>query len=273
MLLMVLTRSSISPLTEMVTFCVRSPRATAVVACAIVRACSVRLAAIVFTESVRSFQVPSTPSTFARPPSLPSVPTSVATRVTSVEKVRRLSTMLLTVFFKSRNSPRTSTLMVLLRSPRATAVLTVAMERTCVVRFEAIMLTRFVSTSHWPLTSSTLAWPPRRPSVPTSTDTRIISSDSVRNCRTMLLTVSLSSRISPWTSTVINSVSTPSATHLVTRAISRTCDVRLSAILLTLSVRSFQIPSTFGTLACPPRRPNVPTSSDMRTTSLAKTRS
>src|ERR1700724_1440966 len=36
-----------------------------------------------FTESVRSFQVPATPGTIAWPPSLPSVPTSRATRVTS----------------------------------------------------------------------------------------------------------------------------------------------------------------------------------------------
>jgi len=34
-----------------------------------------------FTESVRSFHVPATPSTFAWPPSFPSVPTSRATRV------------------------------------------------------------------------------------------------------------------------------------------------------------------------------------------------
>ena len=36
-----------------------------------------------FTESVRSFHVPATPFTSAWPPSLPSVPTSRATRVTS----------------------------------------------------------------------------------------------------------------------------------------------------------------------------------------------
>ena len=36
-----------------------------------------------FTFSVKSFQVPDTPRTSAWPPSLPSVPTSLATRVTS----------------------------------------------------------------------------------------------------------------------------------------------------------------------------------------------
>ncbi len=38
------------------------------------------------TLSVRSFQVPPTPDTCAWPPSLPSVPTSRATRVTSPAK-------------------------------------------------------------------------------------------------------------------------------------------------------------------------------------------
>ncbi len=59
--------------------------ATAVVTLAMLRTCVVRLAASTFTLSVRSFQVPLTPWTSAWPPSLPSVPTSLATRVTSVE--------------------------------------------------------------------------------------------------------------------------------------------------------------------------------------------
>jgi len=62
------------------------PMATAVVTAAMLRTCAVRLDAIEFTESVRSFQVPATPRTSAWPPSLPSVPTSRATRVTSAAK-------------------------------------------------------------------------------------------------------------------------------------------------------------------------------------------
>ena len=46
----------------------------------------VRLLAIELTLSVRSFQVPATPRHLAWPPSLPSVPTSRATRVTSPAK-------------------------------------------------------------------------------------------------------------------------------------------------------------------------------------------
>lgn len=44
----------------------------------------------------------------------------------------------------------------------------------------------------------------------------IISSESLLSWRTMAFTVNLSSRISPLTSTLMNSVRTPSATHLVT---------------------------------------------------------
>ena len=58
----------------------------AVATSAMLRTCAVRLLAIELTLSVRSFQVPATPSTFAWPPSRPSVPTSRATRVTSPAK-------------------------------------------------------------------------------------------------------------------------------------------------------------------------------------------
>ena len=46
----------------------------------------VRFDAMKLTLSVRSFHVPATPGTCAWPPSLPSVPTSRATRVTSEAK-------------------------------------------------------------------------------------------------------------------------------------------------------------------------------------------
>ena len=81
--LMVFFSSRISPRTSTVILRDRSPLATAVVTCAMLRTWAVRLPAIEFTLSVRSFQVPATPRTSAWPPSLPSVPTSRATRVTS----------------------------------------------------------------------------------------------------------------------------------------------------------------------------------------------
>ncbi len=65
------------------------------------RSCTVRLDAIALTLSVRSFQVPETPLTSAWPPSLPSVPTSLATRVTSAANDRSVSTIVLIVFFSS----------------------------------------------------------------------------------------------------------------------------------------------------------------------------
>ena len=60
--------------------------ATAVTTLAMPRTWPVRLPAMELTLSVRSFQVPATPRTSAWPPSLPSVPTSRATRVTSEAK-------------------------------------------------------------------------------------------------------------------------------------------------------------------------------------------
>src|SRR5205823_3808811 len=77
---------------------------------------------------------------------------------------------------------------------------------------------------------------------------------------TMVLMVFFSSRISPFTSTVILRERSPRATAVVTSAMLRTWAVKLPAIELTLSVRSFQVPATPGTLAWPPSRPSVPTS-------------
>ena len=82
-MLIVFLSSKISPFTSTVIFLLRSPRATAVVTSAMLRTWPVRLLAMKLTLSVRSFHVPDTPRTSACPPSLPSVPTSRATRVTS----------------------------------------------------------------------------------------------------------------------------------------------------------------------------------------------
>ncbi len=87
MLLSVSPKAAISPLAFTCSFSVRSPLATAVTTLTMPRTCVVRLLAMKFTLSVRSFQVPPTPFTSACPPSLPSAPTSRATRVTSAAKV------------------------------------------------------------------------------------------------------------------------------------------------------------------------------------------
>ena len=127
------------------------------------------------TLSVRPFHVPATPVTTACPPSLPSVPTSRATRVTSEAKAFSWSTIVLMVFFSSRISPLTSTVILRERSPFAMAVATSAMLRTCPVRFDAIEFTLSVRSFHVPATSGTAAWPPSLPSVPTSRATRLTS--------------------------------------------------------------------------------------------------
>ena len=174
------------------------------------------------TVSVKSFQVPATPGTWAWPPSKPSVPTSRATRVTSEAKPLSWSTMVLMVFFSSRISPFTSTVILRLRSPRATAVVTSAMLRTCVVRFAASRLTLSVRSFQVPATPGTTACPPRRPSAPTSRATRVTSAANERNCSTMVLSVSLSSSISPRTSTVIFFDRSPPAMAVATSAMLRT---------------------------------------------------
>ena len=79
------------------------------------------------------------------------------------------------VFFSSRISPFTSTVILRDRSPRATAVATSAMLRTWPVRFDAMKLTLSVRSFHVPATPVTTAWPPSLPSVPTSRATRVTS--------------------------------------------------------------------------------------------------
>ncbi len=76
------------------------------------------------TLSVRSFHTPDAPRTWARPPRRPSVPTSRATRVTSSANARSWSTMVFTVSFSCRISPRASTVIFFDRSPLATDVVT-----------------------------------------------------------------------------------------------------------------------------------------------------
>ena len=157
-----------------------------------------------FTLSVRSFHVPATPFTSAWPPSFPSVPTSRATRVTSEAKLLSWSTIVLMVCFSSRISPRTSTVIFLDRSPLATAVVTCGDVAHLVGQVATAMkFTLSVRSFHVPATPGTLAWPPSFPSVPTSRATRVTSDANERSWSTIVLTVFFSSRISPFTSTVI----------------------------------------------------------------------
>ena len=175
------------------------------------------------------------------------MPTSRATRVTSDANEFSWSTIVLMVSFSWRISPFTSTVILRDRSPRATAVVTSAMLRTWAVRLPAIELTESVRSFQVPATPGTLAWPPSRPSVPTSRATRVTSPAKALSWSTIVLRVSLSSRISPCTSTVILLDRSPLAIAVATSAMLRTWSVRLPAIELTESVRSFQVPATPGT--------------------------
>ena len=177
---MVFLSSRISPFTSTVILRDKSPRATAVVTSAILRTWPVRFVAMAFTESVKSFQVPATPGTIAWPPSLPSVPTSRATRVTSEAKERSWSTMVLMASFSCRISPRTSTVILRDKSPLAIAVATSEILRTWPVRLPAMEFTDSVRSFHVPATPGTTAWPPSLPSVPTSRATRVTSEVKAR---------------------------------------------------------------------------------------------
>ena len=105
--------------------------------------------------------------------------------------------------------------------------------------------------------------------MPTSRATRVTSPANALSWSTIVLMVPLSSSISPLTSTVIFLERSPRATAVVTSAMLRTWFVRLPAIELTESVRSFHVPATPRTSACPPSRPSVPTSRATRVTSPA----
>ncbi len=214
-------RMATSPLASTRTCRVRSPSVTAVATSAMARTWLVRLAANWLTLSVRSFQTPATSLDCAWPPSLPSTPTSRATRVTSPANALSWSTIALTVFLSSRNSPLTSIEIFLLRSPLATAVVTSAMFRTWPVRLPAIRFTLSVRSFQTPPTSmvTAAAWP-SLPSVPTSRATRVSSDTKPFSWSTMALIVFFRSSISPRTSADTFLLRSPSATAPITRCIS-----------------------------------------------------
>ena len=175
--LMVFLSSRISPFTSTVIFLLSSPRATAVVTSAMFRTWAVRLPAIEFTLSVRSFHVPATPFTRACPPSLPSVPTSRATRVTSEANELSWSTIEFTVLPIRRNSPMRgrpsmSSAIVWLRSPLATAPITRATSLVGCTRSPMRVLTEFTDAAQEPAAPVRVARWAMRPSLPTARLTR-----------------------------------------------------------------------------------------------------
>src|SRR4029453_1817355 len=76
------------------------------------------------------------------------------------------------------------------RSPLVTAVATSAIARTWLVRFAARRFTFPVRSFHVPAAPGTFAWPPRRPSTPTSRATFVTCSANVASVSVMLFVVS-----------------------------------------------------------------------------------
>src|SRR5271154_922461 len=99
------------------------------------------------------------------------------------------------------------------RSPFVTAVATSAMARTWLVKLSARRLTLPVRSFHVPAAPGTLAWPPRRPSTPTSRATVVTWSANVARVSVMLLMVSAKAATSPLALTVSFFVSSPFAGH------------------------------------------------------------
>ena len=191
MVLMVSFSSRISPFTSTVIFFERSPFATAVVTSAMLRTWPVRFAAMRLTLSVRSFQVPATPLTLAWPPSLPSDPTSRATRVTSEAKEPSWPTIVFTTLPMRRNSPRSgrpsiSSCMVCDRSPLATAPITRATSVVGWTRSPIIAFTESMHSAQSRWRPGSLPRSPIWPSLPTTRATRS------------------SSRLSPWFSSAMS---------------------------------------------------------------------
>ncbi len=202
------------------------------------------------------------------------MPTSRATRVTSAAKELSWSTMVLMVFLSSRISPCASTVIFLLRSPFATAVVTWAMLRTWLVRFPARPFTLSVRSFHVPDTPRTTACPPSLPSVPTSRATRVTSPAKALSCSTMVFTVravcrNCPSMGRPSTSSAMVWERSPLATAVMTRDISEVGRTRSSTRVLTSSTSSAQEPT-----AVPSGRrwvtlPSLPTTRPTRATSRA----
>ena len=236
------------------------------------RTWSVRLLAIELTFSVRSRQVPETSSTSAWPPSLPSVPTSRATRVTSAANELSWSTIVLIVSASAATSPRASTVIFCERSPPATAVATWEMLRTWSVRLLAIELTFSVRSRQVPETSLTSAWPPSLPSVPTSRATRVTSSANELSWSTIAFTVVPMRRNSPFSdwpsiSSAIFCDRSPSATASITRATSVVGRTRSSIRALIESMLRSHPPRAAPSDARSVMRPSRPTTRPIRTSS------
>ena len=181
--------------------------------------------------------------------------------------------MVLMVFLSSRISPRASTLIFWVRSPRATAVVTWAMLRTCSVRLSAMKLTESVRSRQVPDTPGTTAWPPRRPSPAISRESLVTSAAKRDSCAMRPLTVLASVAYAPCSGRpssvrVIGWERSPSATAPSTRSSSIVGRVRSSTRPLTLSTAVLQPPGPTSASTRSLSLPSWPTAARTRSSSL-----
>ena len=234
------------------------------------RTCDVRFPASWFTLSVRSLHVPAAPGTLAWPPSFPSIPTSRATVVTWSANVRSVSVIALIVSASAATSPLASRTNFCFKSPLATAVTTLhdAAHLLRQVRGHEVdvvgqVLPRAGDARHVGLTAE-LSF-----DTDLARDRRHLVGESAERVRHVVdrfgerrhLAFALRGRTS--------ALRSPLATAVTTLTMPRTCLVRFEAMKFTLSVRSFHVPDTPFTSACPPSFPSVPTSFATRVTSAA----
>ena len=192
------------------------------------------------------------------------MPTSRATRVTSSANRRSVAVSALIVSASPATSPRALTVIVRDRSPLAMAVAASEIDRTWLVRLDAIVFTESVSARHVPETPRTSAWPPSRPSVPTSRATRVTSSANDESWSTIVFTVRPMRRYSPRSGRPSISRAmcwdrSPSATASMTRAISAVGAARSSISALTARASSAHAPSYDSSSSRSPIRPSRPT--------------
>ena len=169
------------------------------------------------TLSVRSFHVPATPSTSAWPPSLPSVPTSRATRVTSSANERELVDHRVDRVLQLERPRRApSTVIFCERSPLATAVVTWAMLRTWSVRFDAMKFTLLGQVAPRARDALDLGLAAELALGADLAATRVTSSANDESWSTIVLTCPSARATSPRASTVIFCDRSPFATAVVT---------------------------------------------------------
>ncbi|GAO04733.1 hypothetical protein PSR1_03629 [Anaeromyxobacter sp. PSR-1] len=182
--------------------------------------------------------------------------------------------MVLMVSRSSRISPRASTVIFCERSPFATAVVTLAMLRSCAVRLAERPFTSSVRSFHVPVSPFSEAWPPSLPSLPTSRTTRRTSADTALSWSTSAFTLVAIRRNSPRTGRPPRSSATfcersPVATAVSTRATSFVGATRSEMSWFTAPTLAAQAPRAGPTEARSVERPSSPTTRPTRTSSSA----